>query len=225
NGMRSFFENLRLFRKHYTHLFMMALATLITLSPQLFYWKYATGHWLYFSYVGEQFFYTRPHLLEYPFALRKGWFIYSPLLLIAVAGLFLGNRKKNQFFLASLLLIVLFVYLNSSWWTWWFGGGFGARSMIEIYPLLAIGFCGFFGNIRVKPQLRYAASFLLIFLLLHNIKSAYLYRVNKIHFDSMTWPAYKYVFWRIRIPDSEYEYLKTLYVHPDYDKAKNGIDT
>jgi hypothetical protein len=218
-------EHLKFLFANRKQVLLIAITSLLTFSPQLFYWKYVTGNWLYFSYVGEQFFYSDPHLIEYVFGFRKGWLIYSPLLILALTGLFFKSKTGNKFFTATILIVVILVYLNSSWWCWWFGGGFGARSMIEVYPLLAIGFCNFFEQIRPKKiKLTLAVSFL-IFMILHNIKSSYLGRTNKIHYDSMTFKAYKYLFFKVNVTKEEEEYLRTLFIHPDYEKAKKGIDT
>jgi len=210
---------------HIKHLLIIAITTLLVFSPQLFYWKYVTGNWFYFSYVGEQFFYGKPHLIEYVMGFRKGWLIYSPLIILAVIGLFLKYKTQNKFYLSTILIVLLMVYINSSWWCWWFGGGFGARSMIEVYPLLAIGFCNFFEKINFKKYRLAIAGTFFVLMILHNIKSSYLSRVNKIHYDSMTFNAYKYVFFKMTVTDKEYEYLKTLYIRPDYEKARKGIDT
>ncbi len=207
------------------HLFTMAVVGLLVYFPQLLYWKYASGHWFYYSYSDEQFFFNNPHLLKYLMGFRKGWFIYSPLILLALIGLFMKHRSRNMFLLPTVMLVLVFVYLNCCWWTWWFGGGFGARAMIETYPLLTIGFCLFFESLRLSKILSLTGRVLLVFFFLHNIKSAYFFRVNKIHYDSMTWEAYKYTFFRIVISDEECEYLKTLYQHPEPEKAKKGLET
>jgi hypothetical protein len=224
NGI-SFKQNFKFLLHNTKHLVVIAVAALLVFSPQLFYWKYATGNWFYFSYVGEQFFYDKPHLLEYLVGFRKGWFVYSPLIVLAIGGLFFNLRGKNKFFVATILIVVLMVYLNCSWWCWWFGGGFGARAMIEVYPLLAIGFCCFFETINLKKYKSALAGVILTLLLLHNIKSSYLARINKIHYDSMTFKAYQYLFFKVNVTKEDDEYLETVYVHPDYDKARKGIDT
>ncbi|MGZ3867256.1 MAG: hypothetical protein ACXVNR_12975, partial [Bacteroidia bacterium] len=144
-------------------LLVMAFFALLAFSPQLIYWKYVTGHWFYFSYVGEQFFYNNPHLIEYLFGFRKGWLIYTPLIILALIGLCMKSEKQNVFFAATILILVISIYLNSSWWCWWFGGGFGARSMIEIYPLLALGFANFFEQVHLKKAKLWLAGAVLSF--------------------------------------------------------------
>jgi hypothetical protein len=203
------------------HLFIIACIAFLIVVPQLLYWKYITGHYIYNSYVGERFYFDRPHVWQYLFGFRKGWLVYTPLILLALIGLFY-SRNINPFFKASLIIIPLLVYLNSSWWCWWFGGSYGARAMIETYPLLAIGFAAFFDFVvRSKKVIAWICSLLILF----NIKSVDLYRVNTIHYDGMTYKAFLYTSFKLFFSPEEKEYLKTLYQRPDYAKALAGEDT
>jgi hypothetical protein len=61
----------------------MSVAVLL---PQLAYWKYSTGSWLYYSYRGEGFFFARPRILDGLISYRKGLFVYTPILSLAFAG-------------------------------------------------------------------------------------------------------------------------------------------
>lgn len=223
--VRLFTSNFKFLLSNIRGIVIMAMFALLAFSPQLIYWKYVTGNWFYFSYVGERFFYNNPHLIEYLLGFRKGWFIYTPLIILALIGLFLKNERQNVFFTGTLIILVICVYMNSSWWCWWFGGGFGARSMIEIYPLLAIGFAGFFERVHFRKTKLWIAGAVLSFMILHNIKSSYLGRINKIHYDSMTFAAYRYLFFKVNITPEDDRILETLYVHPDYDLALKGINT
>ena len=62
----------------------------MTISPQLFYWKFVTGHWIVYSYQGETFNWLNPHLNDVLFGARKGLFVYYPLLMIS-AQVFFGR--------------------------------------------------------------------------------------------------------------------------------------
>jgi len=192
------------------------------LLPQLFYWKYITGEYLFNSYVNEHFYFNNPHIIQYLAGFRKGWFIYSPLILLGLWGLYY-SKKTNPFLIATLIIIPVLVFLNSSWWCWWFGGGHGARAMIETYPLIAIGFASFFDHFFIlKKKIVIAFS---IFMILFNIKSVDLYRANIIHYDSMTCKAFMYTSLKILFSPEDKIYLKTIYQKPNYEKAIVGLDT
>ncbi len=208
--------------QYWKHFVIIGLVSFCVVLPQLLYWKHVTGHYIYNSYVGERFYFGRPHVLEYLFGFRKGWLVYSPLILFGLIGLFL-NKETNPFFKATCIILPIVIYLNSSWWCWWFGGSYGARAMIETYPLLAIGFAAFFDFMLVKVRrvVLVATSVLILF----NIKSVDLYRANIIHYDSMTAKAFTYTTFKLFFSKEDKDYLQNLYLKPDYEKAKRGEDT
>lgn len=204
---------------NWKHLFVIGLMAFIVVLPQLLYWHYVTGQYFYNSYINERFYFNHPHLLEYLVGFRKGWFIYSPLILMGLWGLFY-SKNSNPFLRATLIIIPLLVFLNSSWWCWWFGGGHGARAMIETYPLIAIGFAAFFEKFFVLKK-KLVITFT-VFFIAFNIKSVDLYRANIIHYDSMTYKAFVYGTFKIIFSDEDKNYLKTLYQPPDYQRALEG---
>ena len=57
---------------------LLALTILVALavcSVQFIYWKWATGDWIFNSYVGERFYFDRPRILNFLLATEKdGWF-------------------------------------------------------------------------------------------------------------------------------------------------------
>jgi hypothetical protein len=128
---------LSFFWKHAGHLVLFAAAVAIMGSIQCLYWKMMTGHYVFWSYDDyEGFDFAHPHIYKGLFSIRKGWLIYTPLMLCALAGLW-PLYKKNK---AMALFIVLFtcinIYIVFSWRQWWYGAAFTARPMIDSYALL-----------------------------------------------------------------------------------------
>ena len=104
---------------------------------QLLYWKYMTGHWLHFSYEEEGFHFLSPKILEGLFSFRKGWFVYTPIALLAFFGFRVLHKLHKGLSLPILLFLGAFIYVVFSWHCWWYGWSFGSRVMIDAYPLLA----------------------------------------------------------------------------------------
>jgi hypothetical protein len=104
---------------------------------QLAYWKYAAGTWLEYSYEDQGFSFLSPHFPNVLFSYRKGWFIYTPLMLISVFGLIPLFKKWKNLFWPILILFAFHLWIVASWDIWWYGGGWGQRAMIDIYPALA----------------------------------------------------------------------------------------
>lgn len=112
--------------------------------PQFLYWKLFAGQWLFYSYgnPGEGLDLLSPHTIDFLFSFRKGFFIYTPLMLIALGGFyFLFKHKKEAFFAVSAFYLIN-IYLVSSWTCWWYAESFGQRAMVQSLPvtLLPLGY-------------------------------------------------------------------------------------
>jgi hypothetical protein len=186
---------------NWAKILVMGLVALMSCSPQIFYWKYVTGHWIYFSYGDERFFFGHPHILEGLFSFRKGWFIYTPLMLFAISGLFL-KRMPKEYRMGLYIFLPLNIYLVLSWWCWWYGGSFGLRAFIESYTLLSIPLAALVETVlKGKALLKWTLIPTLSILLLLNLFQSYQYQKTLIHWDSMTWKAYKSVFLRLKFSE------------------------
>jgi hypothetical protein len=114
-------------------------ATLLVFSPQMVGWQILYGNPLTVP-QGDGFLqWAHPHLLEVLFSPRNGLFVWSPVALLSVAGLFLALRRYPA--QAGVLLIALLaqVYLNSITLDWWGGTSIGARRLASSFPALTFG--------------------------------------------------------------------------------------
>ncbi len=215
-------ERIRLYRQNIPKLLLLMLCVFLVWVPQFIYWKYITGNWLFFSYGDERFFFNRPHIFEGLFGFRKGWLIYSPIMIFAVLGIPLLFKHLKEFSWAISVFFVLNVYVILSWWCWWYGGSFGARAFVDSYALMAI-------PLALSIQLIWEKRFWIGFALYSTLLITFLkgihytiqYHYNAIHYDSMTWGAYKETFWHVR-PAGKFW---TLLEEPDYEKAKLGFQS
>ncbi|MDX5320147.1 MAG: glycosyltransferase family 39 protein, partial [Bacteroidota bacterium] len=108
--------------------------------PQLLYWKLTSGQWLFYSYQdnGVGFDFTSPHTVDFLFSFRKGWFVYTPVMFLAVIGFVQLYRRNRTLFWPFFLFFLLNLYVVSSWSVWWYGGGsYSSRSMVSSYLMLA----------------------------------------------------------------------------------------
>jgi len=125
-------------RRRYTDVALSAAAALLVFTPQLIYWQLTTGSWLYYGYVGERLNLFEPHVLEGLFGFQKGWLVYTPLMALSLTGLFLFGRSTPWLARAIGLLVAVHVFVAFAWPEWWYGAGFGARTMIQCYAVLAL---------------------------------------------------------------------------------------
>ena len=198
---------------------LMIMVALLMVLPQLVYWKYSTGSWIYYSYGEEGFYFMHPHIIDGLFSYRKGWFVYTPIMLFFVAGFFFIRKKIPELFMPLLVFLLLNIYVIFSWWCWWYGGSFGARPMVDSYGLLALPFAALVERlIHQKKWQKILATVFFVFFMYLNLFQSRQYRITMIHWDSMTKQAYWKVFLREQWPEN-YEKLIS---SPDYAKALKG---
>lgn len=221
-SLHDFKNRLTLFMTHYKLALLFTLISFLVILPQLLYWKYITGNFFYFSYGDERFYFNNPHIIKCLFSFRKGWFIYSPLIIFALIGVLMMRKQiSSMFFLLIVILLPIYLYIISCWWCWWYGGSFSQRALIDLYPLLAIVFGSFFYRISflsvIKKRIIYSIMSVLLML---SIFQTIQYKYFIIHYDSMTFESYIQVFGSL-----DYNKIdKTLLNHPDTDKFYVEVD-
>lgn len=108
---------------------------------QFVYWKWSSGHWLYYSYGNERFYFTKPQIINGLWSYHNGLFAYTPLMYLALIGGIIAYWRapillRRWWGLVPVLL--LHVYITYSWWCWQYINGFGSRPMVDVYPAMAI---------------------------------------------------------------------------------------
>lgn len=184
------------FIKEWKHLLLMVCLGFLIIFPQLVYWKYATGHWIFNSYLDERFYFNNPHVLEGLFSYRKGWFIYTPMMLLATIGIFtlFKSNTLKSYKIAIPVFFVLNIYFQYSWWNWWYGGSFGSRPLIDSYALMALPLGNLFSLIKIKRLLNWGIGIIVLIFLALNIIQTRQARLRIIHWNGMTKRAYWSVF-------------------------------
>lgn len=204
-------------------LLLLIAGGLLAISPQLFYWKTATGSWIYYSYSDEGFFFLNPAIMKGLFSFRKGWLIYTPLVLFGLWGFYWLYKKQKSIAIPSILIIAIYSYVAFSWWCWWYGGSFGMRAMIDVLPFIALGFAAFSENMLNNQENPYSTKLYVAAVLLGiglNQFQVYQYRKGILHYDSMTSQAYWKIFGQIHYPENYDTFVES----PDYEAAKRGED-
>jgi hypothetical protein len=212
------FKN-RIFR-NWQYLAVAAFSAIIMVLPQIVYWKIQTGHFLFNSYMESgKFYFLHPNIFQGLLGFRKGWLIYTPVMLFSIYGFFVMKKFVAGLRTALIAFMVLFIYVVFSWWCWWYGGSFGSRPMIETYGILAIPLAASFAYLFKKNFLiKVLLSIVLVAFLYLNQFQMGQYRTSLLHWDSMTKEAYKAIFFRSSAPTGYESLLK----NPDYEKALKG---
>lgn len=203
---------------------IMITSFIIVWLPQFIYWKVIAGSFIYYSYGSEggSFFFDNPQIINQLFSYRKGWLLYTPIMVFALLGIPLMRKRSKPFFLAITIYLVAMFYVLSSWWSWWFGGGFSIRSYVDFYGVLAIPLAAFIDwSLKSKLILKSAVFTTIVLLTCLNLFQTWQYKYGILHFQSMTKEVYWAVFLKTEQPDNFYRMIE----NPDTKKAMKGIYT
>ena len=173
----AFIERLKLIFKP-GNIGLLVLVNLIVWLPQMAYNHYLTGDFIVLPSQPEMFpNLFSPRLPELWFSTLNGLFMYTPLMILVVAGIVMMVRRKETNGLMSMFIFLLMSYIFASWWCWYFGCAFGQRSFTDFLPLLGIPLaylveqCNFSAN-KMRAVV---IAILILFFCWFNVRVSYAY--------------------------------------------------
>ncbi|MBL7946285.1 MAG: glycosyltransferase family 39 protein [Flavobacteriales bacterium] len=177
-------EKWALVRAHLPHVAVAAFASFIAFFPQLLYWKVVTGSWVYD--VGSKWDFLNPHWRVLVGG-EKGWFIYTPITIFLVLGLFF--MRKQPWRKSVLVFTLLNTWVIIAWHDWHYGGSYSSRALVQGYPVLALPFSALLER-SFTSRWRWPALALCSYLLMVNLFQIKQYNNTVIHYDRMNFEAY-----------------------------------
>ncbi|HWY37567.1 MAG TPA: hypothetical protein VNY73_03340 [Bacteroidia bacterium] len=144
HGITAFKDKMTVILKNLSKFMLLFFCMGLVGFMQLIYWKIHAGKFIFDSYggnAGEGFEFTTPYIMEVLFSFRKGWFIYTPLMLLVVFTFPL--TRVNAFFTALCIYLVLNLYIVSSWSCWWYADSFSQRPLVPSYAFLSLALGAF----------------------------------------------------------------------------------
>lgn len=220
----SLHERLRVLGKAWKQLAAAVVVGLLVLAPQLIYWHTKTGRFVFDSYqnpaVGLDL--TSPHILPILFSAKKGWLVYTPVMVFALIGLVRFRRMRPDLFPAVLGYFLITFYIIASWSEWWYGASFSVRPMITSYVLLSLPLGAFLQDaLAWRPLARGLLVAVLAFTVALNLFQ--IWQLNNFILDPYrtTWPYYAAIFGRTRV-GPEAEALKS--IAPDFSGSATLSD-
>jgi len=130
-------------RHNKSHIIWAVVFGFVGVLPQLIYWKMASGHFIY--NVGSKWQFLNPWF-RVLFGWEKGWFIYTPVTLFFIIGMFF--MRTMPFKKAVLWYCLLNIYIIISWSDWRYGGSYSTRALVQGYPMFALPFAAFVYYVR-----------------------------------------------------------------------------
>lgn len=186
-----------LFNRIFSHWVILAAGVVfvaVAMIQPLIY-NHSTGLWWVYSYGEEGFHFLSPHITDFLFSYKKGFFVYTPLSLLIFGGaVFIWYRKP--FALTSYLIFwAVVTYVFASWWNWWYGGSFSTRVFTEFLPVLAIPLASLLHHLSGRRR-AWLIAVMVILVVVCQIQT-YQYRYTLIHWEEMDFERYWAVFLRI----------------------------
>jgi hypothetical protein len=187
--------------------------------PQLNYWKMTLGSYLGASDNYEHYYFLKPMFWNGLFGFQKGWFIYTPLMLLIIPGSYFMIKRVPELKWSVIIVTLLYVYITLSWWNWWYGGSFGQKSMVPLYVMLAIPIACIVSKVFTKEKrYRYSLAIIVTFFIVLNVFQTYQFEFGSLHSDAMNSKVYFKQFGKLNKIEKFEEQLS----YPNYEEAKKG---
>lgn len=221
-------DKFELFKTHFSHLITVIICIFIVLLPQFLYWKSITGQYLFYSYTnaGEGLDLISPYIFKFLFSFRKGWFVYTPIMIFSFIGLYYLYKKNRSVFFAISAFIIVDIYITSSWTTWWYAGGsYSSRSLVPAYVLLAIPLGYFIEKVKLAPAV---SKFIIIsiglFFITLNLFQTWQFENNVISKERMTMEYYFAIFGKTKVKENDKKLLLVKRSVETYEHFNNEED-
>ena len=128
-----------------------AAAFALVYAPQAAAYLVVNGHLGPHESVGNKMQWWGPHALQVMFSPEHGYFMWTPIALIAIAGLVTLAFERGTEAAILLLMVALQIYVGASVASWTVAGGFAQRRLVSITTALVIGYAVIWHLTRARP--------------------------------------------------------------------------
>lgn len=205
NSYNSLREKFIALRKNKKPVYLFAITVFLVCSLQMVYWFYASGKPIYVALAkrgGVGFDFLNPHTFDYLFSFRKGWLIYTPVMLFSLIGFYYLQKQHKKLFAPFLIYFIANLYVVSSWSCWWYAASFSQRSIIQAYVVLAFPLAAFLTFAFKKNYwIRIAVTVSIILFTALNQFQIFQLRKGILHNANMTKEYYMAIFGKTKVDD------------------------
>jgi hypothetical protein len=205
----TFFEKWRLIKKYFFQIVLFSILLLSIVFIQFLYYKYTTGYFRVLNLHAERFSFFDPYTIKFLFSYKKGWLLYTPIMIFGIAGFYFLFKANKNIWLGLFLFFILNLYVTSSWECWWYAASFSQRPMVETYAMMLFPM-GYFLNWlnenkrKWQKLLLFSCLFLLVLL---NVFQTWQFLNSIIDAERMTKEYYWAVFGKTSLKKNEGQYL------------------
>ncbi|HEY9178078.1 MAG TPA: hypothetical protein VIN07_10325 [Flavipsychrobacter sp.] len=206
---QTFIDRYEFLKARFPGVMASALCFIGVMMIQLGYWKYVAGTWIYDGYQNEGFLWSEPAIYSGLFSFHKGWFVYTPMAVFMVLGIYTMKYKFRQYIPAISIFFILNLYIVFSWGNWWYGGGFSARALIESLAILALPLATFIQYMRAKMNTVWKSAFYVIisFLVFLNVFQSYQFSKGIFDHELNSREYYFKAFLKVNVTDDDRKYM------------------
>jgi len=119
-----------------------AVPALLVFLPQMLFWQRIYGQPLVFAVPSGFMHWWNPQVLPFLFSTWQGAILWSPVVLLGIAGLFAVPDRALR--AATLAAVALEIYASAAAGDWWGSASCGARRLVVVGPVLALGVAALF---------------------------------------------------------------------------------
>lgn len=194
-GIESFKQKLKLLKVHKVQIFILFLILLLFGLPQFIYWKTLAGQWLVTDYgnAAEGFDILSPHIIDVLFSFRKGWYIYTPIMLFATLGFIYLKKRNPKLFIPLFTFFFINLYIVSSWSCWWYASSFSSRALVQSSIIMVFPLADLVSHM-LESNKKYIVYSVLTFFVGLNLFQTWQFNKGIIHNSRMTKDYYFAVF-------------------------------
>jgi hypothetical protein len=134
---------------------LLALTSALVFAPQLIVWQQTFGaFWPGNPYTiahGDTFDFASPHYFDVLLSSARGLFVWSPLVLLAIIGLFVFVVRAQRMLGVGLIVVWLAqIYLIGGWSAWSGAASFGQRFMVNGTVTYVLGLAALLAWLQTK---------------------------------------------------------------------------
>jgi hypothetical protein len=144
---------------------------------QCLFWKAALGTWLTVPQGRDFLHLGSSRFFEVLFSTRHGFFSWTPVALVGLAGLACLRDRALAVTLA--VAVAVEVWVCGAVYDWWAGDAFGMRRLIGVLPIVALGAAALLARLK-SPRAHHVPSWVALALIVWNAAFLVQYRLGLV---------------------------------------------